>query len=342
VNRRTWNLVAAGMLALALAVLAATVPVPMVALGPGPTYDTLGDVGGQPVVAVDGLQAYPTTGHLNMTTVSVTDRLTLFATLGLWADGDRQVVPRSEVFPPEKSDEQVQQENTEQFAASEANAEVAALTELRLPTRVVVTDLVPNSPAQGRLEPGDEIVAVSGHPVDTPAAVSGALSATTPGQSVTITYKRAGQQHDADVVLGSSPDRPQGLLGVRPGIEPRTGDIRISLGDIGGPSAGLMFALAVIDKLTPGGLTDGRFIAGTGTITPDGQVGPIGGIPFKMRAARDAGATVFLVPADNCGEAEANAPTGLELVRVATLQDALNGLDALATGRPAPSCTAAA
>jgi PDZ domain-containing protein len=103
-----------------------------------------------------------------------------------------------------------------------------------------------------------------------------------------------------------------------------------------------MFALAVIDKLTPGGLTDGRFIAGTGTITPDGQVGPIGGIPFKMRAARDAGATVFLVPADNCGEAEANAPAGLELVRVATLQDALNGLGALATGRPTPSCTAAA
>ncbi|MCU1661568.1 MAG: Lon-like protease [Pseudonocardiales bacterium] len=340
-NRRTWNLVAAGMLALALGVLAATLPVPMVALGPGPTYDTLGDVDGTPVVAVDGLQVYPTSGHLNMTTVSVTDQLTLLTTLGLWASGDRQVVPRSQVFPPEKSDKQVQQENTDQFAASEANAEVAALTELRLPTRVVVGDLVPNSPAQGRLQVGDEIVAVSGRPVDSPAAVSTALATTKPGQSVTVTYRRSGEQHDADVVLGSSPDRPQGLLGVRPGIEPQAGDIRISLGDIGGPSAGLMFALAVIDKLTPGGLTAGRFIAGTGTITPDGQVGPIGGIPFKMRAARDAGATAFLVPADNCAEAVANDPDGLQLVRVATLGDALTGLGALSAGRPTPSCSPA-
>ncbi|GAA1311419.1 PDZ domain-containing protein [Pseudonocardia xinjiangensis] len=341
-NRRTWTLVVAGMLALALGVLAAAVPVPMVALGPGPTYDTLGDVDGKPVVAVDGLQVFPTSGHLNMTTVSVTDRLTLFSTLGLWAAGDRQVVPRSDVFPPEKTDEQVQQENTEQFAASEANAEVAALTELRVPTRVVVGDLVPDSPAQGRLEVGDEIVAVSGQAVDSPAAVSSALASTKPGQSVTITYRRAGQQRDADVVLGSSPDRPQGLLGVRPGIEPQAGDIRISLGDIGGPSAGLMFALAVIDKLTPGNLADGRFVAGTGTIAPDGQVGPIGGIPFKMRAARDAGATVFLVPADNCAEAAANAPAGLELVRVANLQDALTGLDALTAGRTPVSCSPAA
>jgi PDZ domain-containing protein len=171
--------------------------------------------------------------------------------------------------------------------------------------------------------------------------VSNALATTKPGQSVTITYRRSGEQRDANVVLGSSPDRPQGLLGVRPGIEPRAGDIRISLGDIGGPSAGLMFALAVIDKLTPGGLTDGRFVAGTGTITPDGQVGPIGGIPFKMRAARDAGATAFLVPADNCAEAVANAPDGLQLVRVATLGDALTGLGALSAGRPAPSCSPA-
>ena len=147
-----------------------------------------------------------------------------------------------------------------------------------------------------------------------------ALAGTAPGQSVTITYRRAGQQRDADVVLGSSPDRPQGLLGVRPGVEPQAGDIRISLGDIGGPSAGLMFALAVVDKLTPGELTGGRFVAGTGTITPDGGVGPIGGIPFKMRAARDAGATEFLVPADNCAEAVANAPDGLQLLRVGTLR----------------------
>jgi PDZ domain-containing protein len=99
-----------------------------------------------------------------------------------------------------------------------------------------------------------------------------------------------------------------------------------------------MFALAVVDKLTPGELTGGRFVAGTGTITQDGGVGPIGGIPFKMRAARDAGATAFLVPADNCAEAKANAPDGLQLLRVGDLDDAVAGLDALRTDRPAAPC----
>jgi PDZ domain-containing protein len=99
-----------------------------------------------------------------------------------------------------------------------------------------------------------------------------------------------------------------------------------------------MFALALVDKLTPGELTGGHFIAGTGTITQDGLVGPIGGIPFKMRAAKAAGATTFMVPADNCAEASANAPDGLQLVRVATLDGAVAGLDAIRADQPAPSC----
>ncbi|MCY7343075.1 MAG: PDZ domain-containing protein [Pseudonocardia sp.] len=337
-NRRTWNVVVAGLLASALGVLGATLPVPFVALGPGPTFDTLGEVDGTPVVAVDGLPVFPTSGQLNMTTVSLTDRLTLFSMLGFWAAGDRQVVPRDRIYPPGKSAERVQQENTAQFATSEADAEVAALTKLAMPTRLVVGGLVTDSPSAGTLEVGDEIVAVSGRPVDSPLGVSEALVSTVPGQSVTVTYKRGSEQRDADVVLGSSPDRTQGLLGVLPGIEPKTGDIRISLGDIGGPSAGLMFALAVVDKLTPGELADGRFIAGTGSITQDGRVGAIGGIPFKMRAARDAGASAFLVPADNCAEAAANVPDGLQLIRVATLDDGLIALDALRTGQPVTSC----
>lgn len=337
-NRGTWNVVIAGLLALALGGLGASLPVPFVALGPGPTFDTLGEVDGTPVVAVDGLPVFRTSGHLNMTTVSVTDRLTLFSTLGFWAAGERRVVPRESVFPPDKSDQQVQQENTEQFATSEANAEVAALTQLALPTRVVVGSLVENSPAAGTLEVGDELVAVAGRPIDSVVSVSDALLPTAPGQSVTVTLRRGTEQRDAVVVLGSSPDRTQGLLGVRPGIEPQAGDIRISLGDIGGPSAGLMFALAVVDKLTPGELTGGRFVAGTGSITQDGRVEPIGGIPFKMRAARDAGATTFLVPAENCAEAAANTPDGLQLVRVADLAGALAALDALRADGTVAGC----
>lgn len=329
---------AAGLLGLAIAVLGVTVPVPLVALGPGPTYDTLGGVEGVPVVAIDGLPTYPTAGHLNMTTVAVADRLTTASMLGNWASGSRQVVPRAQVFPPGRTDTEVRQDNAEQFAVSEANAEIAALAELALPTRVVVASLVDGAPAAGTLEVGDELVSVMGRPVTSPQSVADTLRGTTPGQSVPITYQRGTEQREATVQLGASPDRPQGLLGVLPTVEPRGGDIRISLGDVGGPSAGLMFALAVVDKLTPGDLTGGRFVAGTGTIAQDGVVGPIGGIPFKMHAAREAGATEFLVPAANCAEAATHAPDGLVLIRVNTLGDAVAGLDAIRTNRPATLC----
>lgn len=338
-SRRTSNLVSAAALLVLLGVLGVTLQVPLVALGPGPTFDTLGSVDGAEVVAVDGRPVYPTAGHLNMTTVTVTDQLTAAAALGSWFAGDRGVVPRATVFPPGKTAEQVERENAAQFTASEVNAELAAMTLLQVPTRVVVAQLVPDSPAAGVLQVGDELVTVAGKPVATPAAVSDALAGTAPGQRVEVTYRRAGEQRTGQVVLGASPDRGQGLLGLNPGIDPRDGDIRISLGDVGGPSAGLMFALAVVDKLTPGDLTGGRFVAGTGVITGDGAVQPIGGIQFKMRAARDAGATQFLVPAANCAQAVGDAPDGLALVRVADLAGAVAALDALRAGAPAPSCS---
>jgi Lon-like protease len=335
---RTSTLAAAALLAALLAVLGTSLPVPLVALGPGPTYDTLGDVNGSAVVTVDGLPTFPTSGHLNMTTVAVSDRLTFVDVLRAWVSGARQVVPRSQIFPPGKTDDQVRDENTQQFASSETNAEVAAMTQLAIPTRVVVGAVVPDSPAAGALQVGDELVAVSGRSVGSPVAVADALAGTRPGQNITVTFRRAGQERTADLALGTSADRAQGLLGVRPTVEPRAGDIKISLGDIGGPSAGLMFALAVVDKLSPGELTGGRFVAGTGAIDAAGTVSPIGGIPFKMRAARDAGATVFLVPDQNCAEAAANAPTGLQLVRVTGLGDAVHQLEALDAGTPAVSC----
>ena len=328
----------AALLTAVLVVLATSLPVPLVALGPGPTYDTLGDVNGAAVVTVDGLPTFPTSGHLNMTTVAVTDRLTFVDVLRAWAAGGRQVVPRSQIFTPGKTDDQVREENTQQFASSETNAEVAAMSVLSLPTRVVVGAVVPDAPAADALRVGDELVAVSGRPVDSPAAVADALAGTTPGQNIAVTYRRDGREGTADVALGSSDDRRQGLLGIRPAIEPRGGDIKISLGDVGGPSAGLMFALAVVDKLSPGELTGGRFVAGTGAIDASGRVSPIGGIPFKMQAARDAGATVFLVPDANCTEAAATAPAGLQLVRVAALADAVDALEALDAGRPPAAC----
>lgn len=335
---RTSTLVTAGLLAVGLVVLAATLPVPLVALGPGPTYDTLSVVDGTPVVRVDGLPTYPTSGHLNMTTVSVVDRITLFNALGFWASSREQVVPRSVIYPLGKTDDQVEQQNDADFSASESDAELAAIASLHLPTRVTVGSLVANSPAEGKLKAGDTIVAVSGKTVDSPQSLTDALAGTRAGQAVTVTYRRGSTQAQTSLVLGVNPAREQGFLGVTATLAPAGGDITIKLGDIGGPSAGLMFALAVVDKLTPVDLTGGRFVAGTGEIDAVGTVGPIGGIPFKMRAARDAGATTFLVPAANCDEARANDPDGLALVKVGTLADAVAALGALRAGRPVAGC----
>lgn len=333
------TLVAAVALVIVVVGVGTVVRVPFVALGPGPTYDTLGAVDGTQVVAVDGARTYPTSGHLNMTTVSVDDGMTGLQALGFWLEPDRQLVPRDTVFPPGQSTEEVDKQNAAEFAASETNAELAALSELKLPTRATVADLLPGSPAAGVLQKGDTIVAVRGVPVATPQAVSDALDGTHPGEPVVVSYRRGDAQQDATITLGSSPDRAQGMLGVRPGVQPATGTITISLGDVGGPSAGLMFALAVVDKMTPGEINGGQFVAGTGTITADGTVGRIGGIPFKMRAARDAGAVTFLVPSDNCAEALQHAPQGLRLVRVATLAGAVDALETLDAGGQAPSCS---
>ncbi|OLT08973.1 signal protein PDZ [Pseudonocardia sp. CNS-139] len=337
-DRRTWTVVAAGLLALAIGVLGMNLPVPMVAVGPGPTYDTLGTVDDTQVVSVDGLPVFPTSGHLNMTTVSVTDGITMFDALAFWASNERRVVPRELIFPPNETQEEIERENAALFASSEANAESAAVTELGLPATVVVTGLVPDGAASGVLREGDQLLAVGGRPLGSVNDLTAALADTRPGDRLPVTYRRDGQEQTADVVLGASPDRPSGLLGVLPGAISREGEITISLGGIGGPSAGLMFALSLVDKLTPGELTGGRFVAGTGAILPNGVVTQIDGIPFKMHAAREAGATVFMVPAENCAEAAATVPDGLQLVRVGTLHDAVAALDALQAGQTPVSC----
>jgi len=338
VNRRTWTVVSAVLLALALGVLGATLPVPMVALGPGPTYDTLGVVEGEPVVTVEGQPVYPTSGQLNMTTVSVTDRLTMFAALGLWASPDSQVVPRELVYPSDLTTTEVQKVNAAQFASSEANAESAALAELGIPATVVVTEVVPAVPAAAVLRPGDELVSVADQPIAAVRDVTELLARTRPGDVIPVTYRRDGQVHTADITLATRPDGPQGLLGVVLLGKLRDGDVTFQLAGIGGPSAGLMFALGLVDKLTPGELADGRFVAGTGSIDPSGRVSPISGIPFKMQKARDAGATVFLVPTANCEEASATAPGGLQLIEIANLHEAVAALQALKAGAAVPAC----
>ncbi|HEY9415171.1 MAG TPA: S16 family serine protease [Pseudonocardia sp.] len=340
VSRRSHTFAVGLFLLLVAGLLTTLVQVPLVALGPGPTYNTIGDVGGKPVVTISGRPTFPTTGHLQMTTVGVSDGLHALTALRAWIDPHEELVPRSVIYPSDKTNEQVQKENTAQFDESENNAEIAALTFLKQPVKVVVGPVSPGAPAGSVLKQGDQLLNVKGAEVTSPEQVRQILTTTRPGDDVAIRYQRGtGPAVDGTVKVGSRPDGPQGFLGISPEGRPfDPNQIVISLGDVGGPSAGLLFALAVIDKITPDDLAGGKFIAGTGEIYPTGDVGPIGGIRLKMLGARQDGATDFLVPAANCAEAAANTPAGLHLIKVATLSDAVSALKAIKAGQPVPGC----
>jgi len=181
------------------------------------------------------------------------------------------------------------------------------------------------------------ITAVDGKQVTGESDLSTLISAHPAGSTLTVTILRGGQTQQVQVGTKLSAGHP--VLGVQ--VTERYKfpfDVTISVGDIGGPSAGLMFALGIIDKLTPMNLTGGKFIAGTGEIEATGKVDPIGGIQQKMIGARQAGATIFLTPTANCGDAKGAVPAGLRLVSVSTLSQAVNDLEAIKAGQQVPSC----
>lgn len=340
VNRRISTLIVALVPILAFGILMTLVTVPYVALGPGPTFDTLGEVDGKQVVDIEGADLHPTSGHLNMTTVSQRDGLTLGQALVFWASGRDQLIPRDLVYPPDRTKEEIDEANSTDFRQSEDSAEYAALHYLEYPMAVTVENVDSEGPSNDKLQAGDAIDAVNNQPVATLEQFQEILAGTKPGDRIVVDYRRKNAPAGiAEITLGKHPDRDQGLLGV--GVldapwAPFT--IDFNLANIGGPSAGLMFSLAVVDKLTTGDVNGSKFVAGTGTITGDGEVGSIGGITHKIVAAREAGATVFLVPADNCDEARTADENGIELLRVETLEEAIGSLRTLSAGGEPPSC----
>jgi PDZ domain-containing protein len=344
VSRRALTLLLASLLALGLTLAAAVARVPYVALGPGPTYDTLGEVDGAPVLEIEGRRSYPTDGHLDLTTVGVQARLTLAQALRGWFERDLAVVPREVVFPPGRTDEQVDAENTAAMEESQSAAVLAAARQLGFRvTEVRVQELAEQSPAEGRLRVGDVLTAVDGKPVRDAAELRSLIGDRTAGDRVQIGYERSGRAATADITTGTAggdgEKRP--VIGVVTQEEPVEVpfDITINLEDVGGPSAGLMFTLGIIDKLGADSLTGGKYVAGTGEIKPDGTVGPIGGITQKLIAARRQGAVVFLVPEANCAEAVIRPPAGLTLIKVGTLSQALTGLESVRRGAQPTTCS---
>jgi Lon-like protease len=324
----------------AFGVLLAAVTVPYVSLGPGPTFDTLGVIEGKEVVDIKGADVHKTNGHLNMTTVSQRDGLTLGQALTLWMSGREQLVPRDLVYPPDKSKDEIDEGNAQEFKRSEDSAEYAALGYLKYAPAVTVETVNKDGASTGKLEEGDAIDAVNGTPVSNLEQFQKLMEKTKPGDEVILDFRRKNAPPGiATVKLGSAPEKEQGVLGIGVVEAPWAPfTIDFNLANIGGPSAGLVFSLAVIDKLTTGDLSGDKFVAGTGTIDADGKVGSIGGITHKIVAAQDAGASVFLVPAENCNEAKSAHENGMDLVKVENLGGAVDALKALSAGGEAPHC----
>jgi PDZ domain-containing protein len=348
----------AGMWAVVVAIVVLVVltflPTAYVIQRPGPVYNTIGTAesadGEQlPLIEISGAETYPTSGTLDLTTVQVVgnrERTPSWFELALaWADPSRAVVPIDAVFPEGVSTEQRDEQNATLMVDSQAEATAAALSELGhdVGAEVEVAALAGDDvPAAGLLEPGDEIVSADGTRVADAAALR-ELIQQGGGDPVEIVYERDGVRDSVRI----TPEQAaiDGETAWLIGITLTTTfdfpfDVKIQLDNVGGPSAGMMFALGIVDVLTPGALNGGEEVAGTGTIAADGTVGPIGGIRQKLYGAREAGAEWFLAPAANCGEVVGHVPEGLHVFSVETLDDALDALDGIKAGETAdlPTC----
>jgi Lon-like protease len=305
---------------------------PVVALSPGPAEDVLSRVkinGRTPV--------YESKGDLYLTSVGIDDDVRFYEALLDLANRDVQMVPRAELYPEGENPREIDQRNAVEMDASKTNATVVALRKLGYdikPSRTQIQEVARDAPANGKLLAADEILRVDDQPVHSIAEVQKAIAKHRPGDQVTVRVRRDRTERNVAVptrAAGDEPDRAQVGIVLREVFDDLPVKVSIDTEGIGGPSAGLIFALSIIDKLTEEDLTGGRRIAGTGEIQLDGRVGRIGGISEKLVAARRQGATVFLVPEGNCAEARKSAPAGLRLVRVADLDDALNFLRQPAT-----------
>jgi PDZ domain-containing protein len=341
---RTATLALASAVTVAALSALATLPVPYILETPGPTVDTLGEQDGKELIQVPDEPSHPITGELRLTTVgafgSDPGSLSLVQLLKGYFDPDDALLPYDLLYPPDSTAEQRAAQSEEQMASSQMTATAAALGHLGLPVGIVVEAPL-SDPAKAVFRKDDRLVAVAGRPISGDGDVKAALAEVEPGEEVAVTVERDGVQRQLSVVTVSQDDGGPALLGVTITFDFPI-EVKFGVAEIGGPSAGSMFALGIIDKLGPADLAAGRVVAGTGTVDPAGQIGAIGGIEQKMIAAKRDGAEIFLAPAANCAEVVGHEPPGLRVVKVATLDDAVRALAAIGSGQgetaAAPAC----
>jgi PDZ domain-containing protein len=349
-SRRYTTMLVAGLSLIALTCVALLLPMPYVTMKPGPVFNTLGDFNTSPMFTFgDGVKTYPTTGTLDFTTVSVTRadaHVTLADAISGFFDKNVAVVPKSLIYPEGQSEKSSTQQSAAQLDSSKDSSRVAALRAAgyKVTGVPVIAGIVKGGAAVGKLRTGDLVRAVNGVKLTTDEALVKAVASHHPGDTIKVTFTRNGETQTASIVTKPDANNPKlPRIGVTLGTKyhyPFKIDNNVGR-SIGGPSAGTMFALAIYDKLTPGSLTGGKKIAGTGEMETDGTVAPIGGIRQKMAGAHHAGVTIFLVPAGNCAEASDGDDFGMKLVKISTLKDAISSLEALAADGSAkvPACS---
>lgn len=335
-------MIATGLLLIA----AAWSPTPYVLERPGPSFDTTGEIDGEQVMTLDGVETYPTDTKLDFTTVYVVggpgSSPRILDTMYSWLSSTQAVLPQEVMYPPATTREEITNSGTAAMDSSQDLAVASALEHLGedYSTTLTVHDVVPGSPADGTLESGDVLVSVDGQPVTSLDGLRQSLN-DDDDASVTVTVDRDGSQQELTVETVEVDGNQQ--LGV---YLQREFDfpfqVDFALDNVGGPSAGMMLSLGVMDELTPGSLGGNRHIAGTGTIDVEGDVGPIGGIRQKMVGAQQTGADLFLAPVENCPDVVGHVPDGMTVVAVDTLDDSVNALKAVADGQDPtelPTCS---
>lgn len=356
-DRPGWIVSLSGLLLALLLAAMMMLPVPWAIQRPGPTVDTLGERGGEPIITVPSdLRHEDSEGQLRLTTVRVAggpgDPVNAFEVVEGWVRRDTAVVPREDAFDDSQDAEQISDFQQAQMAASQTNAAAAALQELGydVPMVLRVAETIPGSNAEDLLLAEDVLTAVSrvggGQRVELVdfRDLTDFMRSVPAGEEIEVEFERGSET--ASAVFPTSPrpegdDRPGSVLGVYVSTDVTLPvQVDFDLDNIGGPSAGAMFALAVVDVMTPGDLTGGEVIAGTGTMSIDGYVGPIGGVEQKMFGALRDGAEWFLVPDGNCDEVVGREPAGLTVVVIEDLAQAVDVVEDIAAGRTEdlPSC----
>ena len=335
-KRVTGGVVALVVFLLGFAVLA-FVKAPYVIERPGPVVNVLGSDGDTKVISVEDAQSYPTSGALDLLTVSVLGNREQPPSWGelllAWFDPQQSIVPINEIFPENQTQQQSDAESAAMMEQSQQDAIYQALTKLgyKIPSHIYVSEVKRNAPSSGKIVAADFITSVNGE-VPTTIDELRALINKYGDKALTVVLQR-GDKKVTQQITPVKDDTGKLVLGIYVGYKyDFPVKVNLQLSDIGGPSGGMMFALGIYDTLTPGELTGGKHIAGTGTIDVSGAIGPIGGIQEKMYGAVNAGAKYFLAPESNCADVVGHVPNGLRLFKVGTFDQALKIVKAIGTG----------